>query len=103
MRRVELADHLVDDVEPLLTIANMRDKWFVLHLHRVPVVAVHLGIVEAVPVGRETGIDITRAMHGDEPHVLAALVRRPDVSEIGKDDAAGMVMRISHEFRLAPC
>ena len=48
VRRVQLADHLVDDVEEFLAVADVRHERLVLRAHRVPVLAVHLRIVEAI-------------------------------------------------------
>src|SRR5262245_40923074 len=48
VRGVQLADHLVDDVEQFLAVAHVGDQRLVFGARGVPIFAVHLRVVEAV-------------------------------------------------------
>src|SRR6476620_7778956 len=48
VRSIEFTDHLVDDVQQFLAIADVINQWAILRACRVPVHAVHLRIVEAI-------------------------------------------------------
>ncbi len=48
VRCIQLTDHLVDDVEQLLTIADELNEWTILRARGVPVHAVHVWIVETI-------------------------------------------------------
>src|SRR5262245_3040666 len=48
VRGVQLADHLVDDVEQLLAVAHVSDQRLVFGARGVPILPVHLRVVEAV-------------------------------------------------------
>jgi hypothetical protein len=54
---------------------------------------------DPLPVGREARIDVARAVDGDAADVPAAVVRRPDVPEVGERDLTRMVMRVANELR----
>src|SRR3979409_1303623 len=48
MRSVEFTDHLVDDIEQLLPVADVRHQRLVLRFGGVPIHAMHCRIVEAI-------------------------------------------------------
>lgn len=53
------------------------------------------------PIGRETWIDIPRGMDGEAPNIVTILVRRPDVPQVGEDDASLMIVRVPHKLGFA--
>src|ERR1700752_2011408 len=54
-----------------------------------------------LPVGRESSINISRPVDRQALNVLAILISGPDVSEIGEDDPAVVIMGIAHQPRFA--
>src|SRR5215471_14983414 len=48
VRGVQFADHLVDDVEQFLAVADVRNQRLVFGSSGVPILTVHLWVVEAV-------------------------------------------------------
>ena len=51
-------------------------------------------------VGREAWVNVAGAMDSHSLDILPVLVRGPDVSQIGEDDPALVIVRIAHEFGL---
>ena len=53
------------------------------------------------PVGRETSVNVSRAVDRQALHVLTVFVSGPDVAQIAEDDAAVVIMRIANQPRFA--
>src|SRR5262245_29436956 len=112
VRGVQLADHLIDDVEQFLTVAHVGDQRLVFGARGVPVLPMHLRVVEAVfhrapgvvehlgPFGRPVDFDFGHEVDAPASPLASAAAASRSGAKAGKSAAARAAARRRERNRI---